>query len=246
MIDRSGFSLLEWDSNFFERRIARVAESEFSARSVQRLLGGARDEAIECLYLLVDARDSGKVQAAEEAGFRLVDVRVTREREAPGEEDRNLPANIDLGRAEDIPHLRAIAKKSHTDSRFYQDPEFPTQRCDALYEIWIENACNGSSAGVVVARPKSRAVGYVTCEIQEPGLGGLGLVAVAADEAGRGYGGGMIKGAMGWLADKGCTRIRVVTQARNINATRLYETNGFRTISVENSYHLWLGKESTD
>jgi dTDP-4-amino-4,6-dideoxy-D-galactose acyltransferase len=245
MIERSGFSLLEWDSDFFERRIARVTESEFSARSAQRLLGEARDEAIECLYLLVDARDSGKVRAAEEAGFRLVDVRVTREREAPDAEDRTLPQNIDLGRAEDIPDLRAIARKSHTDSRFYQDSEFPTRRCDALYETWIENACNGGSAGVVVARPNSRAVGYVTCEIEEPGLGGLGLVAVAADEAGRGYGGGMVKGALGWLANKGCTRIRVVTQARNIDATRLYEANGFRTFSVENSYHLWLAKEPT-
>ena len=245
MIDRSGFSLLEWDSTFFERRIARATESEFSAHSVKRLLDEARDQAIECLYLLVDADASEKVRAAEDAGFRLVDVRVTREREAPAEEDRKMPEKIGLGRAEDIPQLRAIARKSHTDSRFYQDPNFPSQRCDALYETWIENACMGASAGIVVARPESDAVGYVTCEIQEPGLGSLGLVAVAADEAGRGYGGGMVKGALGWLANEGCTQIRVVTQARNINATRLYEANGFRTISVENSYHLWLGKEST-
>lgn len=85
-------------------------------------------------------------------------------------------------------------------------------------------------------------MGYVTREIPQPGLGNPGSIAVASDQAGRGSGERMVKRALGWLEGPGCTRIRVVPQARNINTTRLYPANGFGTVSVENSYQLWLGE----
>ena len=245
MSSRSGFSLLAWDSDFFGHRIARVDASEFGADSAETILADARNDSIDCLYLLIDAGSSGQARAAARAGFELVDVRVTREIEAPRGDSFAFPENVDLCRPEDLPRLRAIARDSHRDSRFYYDPAFPSGRCDDLYETWIENSCTGSAAGVVVARSDESAVGYVTCEIPEAGLGSLGLVAVAQGEAGRGHGGRMVRGSLGWLGGKGCSRIQVVTQARNVNGARLYEANGFRTIRVENSYHLWLSRKET-
>jgi len=242
MSEAAGFSLLAWDTDFFGCRIARVDEKAFGPGSASDILARARDEAIDCLYLLVEADNSEAVRTAEKAGFQLVDVRVTRERGAPDAKARALPPEIGLYQEGDIEALCAIARESHGDSRFYHDSSFSRSRCDDLYETWIRNACSGAAAAVVVARSEQRAVGYVTCEHPNPALGNLGLVAVAADQAGRGYGARMIEGALGWLAGEGCERIQVVTQARNIPASRLYESNGFKTISVENSYHLWLGE----
>ena len=233
-------SFLAWDSEFFGRRIARVVATHLDDASLAEILDEARDESIECLYLLVGAEDSAAVRAVETGGFRPVDVRVTRERFAPDDGSSALPGNIELCNAEDVPGLCRIARTSHRDSRFYQDPFFPDARCDDLYEAWIRNAWSGGAAGILVARSAGHAVGYVTCEIPEPGLGNLGLVAVHGDHGGKGYGGRMVEGALAWLADQGCTRVRVVTQARNIPASRLYESVGFSTIAVENSYHLWL------
>jgi ribosomal protein S18 acetylase RimI-like enzyme len=241
----SGFSLLPWDSDFFGLRIGRVMASDFTVDSAAEILDKAREESVDCLYLLVDARDSEKVQAAENSGFRLVDVRITRERDAPRKEKSGPIENIDQCHAEDIPGLQAIARRSHRDSRFYHDPNFPNKLCDALYEAWIENACNGASACVIVARSAGRAVGYVTCDLPEPRLGVLGLVAVAEDQVGKGFGGLMVEGALEWMATQQRTCVRVVTQARNINASRLYEANGFKTVQVENSYHLWPRADST-
>ena len=242
MSEAAGFSLLAWDTDFFGCRIARVDEKAFGPGSASDILARARDGAIDCLYLLVEADNSEAVRTAEKAGFQLVDVRVTRERGAPDAKVRALPPEIGLYQEGDIEALCAIARESHGDSRFYHDSSFSRSRCDDLYETWIRNACSGAAAAVVVARSEQRAVGYVTCEHPEPALGNLGLVAVAADQAGRGYGARMIEGALGWLEGEGCERIQVVTQARNIPASRLYESNGFKTISVENSYHLWLGE----
>ena len=241
----SGFSLLAWDSDFFGQRIARVNAPDFHAGSADAILASARNDAIDCLYLLIDAGSTEQAQAAARAGFELVDVRVTREIETSQQDSFSFPENVDLSRPEDLPRLRAIARDSHRDSRFYYDPSFPAGRCDDLYETWIENSCTGGAAGVVVARDGESAVGYVTCEIPEDGLGNLGLVAVAEGQAGQGHGGRMVRGALGWLATKGCARIQVVTQSRNVNAARLYEANGFRTIRVENSYHLWLSQKES-
>jgi dTDP-4-amino-4,6-dideoxy-D-galactose acyltransferase len=171
---------------------------------------------------------------------------VTREVAAPKNESFAFPENVSLFQPEDLPALRAIGRVSHRDSRFYYDPSFPSHRCDDLYETWIENSCTGGAAGVVVARSGGSAVGYVTCEIPEEGLGNLGLVAVAQGEVGQGHGGRMVEGALGWLGSKDCTRIQVVTQARNVNAARLYEAGGFKTIRVENSYHLWLSRKESE
>jgi len=241
----SEFSVLPWDSDFFGCRIARVDASCFGAQSAQSLLATARSEGIDCLYLLIDAGSTEQAHAAARSGFELVDVRVTREIEAPASEAFSFPENVGLCQPEDLPHLRAIARDSHQDSRFYYDPSFPNERCDDLYETWIENSCNGGAAGVVVARSGGAAVGYVTCEIPEEGLGNLGLVAVARGAGGQGHGGRMVRGALGWLGAQGCARIQVVTQARNVNAARLYEAHGFRTIRVESSYHLWLSREES-
>ena len=245
MSSPSGFSLLAWDSDFFGHRIARVDASEFGDGSAETILANARNDSIDCLYLLIDAGSSEQARAAARAGFELVDVRVTREVEASRGDPFAFPENVDLCRPEDVPRLRAIARDSHRDSRFYYDPSFPSGRCDDLYETWIENSCTGNAAGVVVARSGESAVGYVTCEIPEAGLGNLGLVAVAQGEAGQGHGGRMVKAAVGWLGGQGCAHIRVVTQARNVSAARLYEAHGFRTIQVENSYHLWLSEEES-
>ena len=165
MSGERGLSFLEWDSEFFGLRIARVESSAFDERSAKGLLRQARGESIECLYLLVDAANSESVRAAERVGFSLVDVRVTRDCTTHRENPGGLPEMTDLCREEDIASLVGIARGSHRDSRFYHDPRFSDERCDDLYATWIENACRGAAAGVVVLRDEGRAVGYITCEI---------------------------------------------------------------------------------
>jgi len=242
MSDHAGFRILDWDSEFFGHRIAQVDPAMLAGNAAQSIVERARDHALECLYLFLDAADTEKVLAAQTAGFRLMDVRITREIAAPAGDALALPREIDLFRPEDVPRLRAIARKSHFDSRFYHDPCFARERCDALYDEWIKQACEGASAAVVVARPAEQAEGYMTCDIPKPGHGKLGLGAIEPAQKGRGLGKRILRGAMNWLGSHGCDRIEVVTQARNLTAARMYESTGFQTTRVENVFHLWLSR----
>jgi dTDP-4-amino-4,6-dideoxy-D-galactose acyltransferase len=231
--------LLEWDSQFFGRRIARVCAARIGPAEIERIREWASAEAVECLYYLAPSDDHESVRTAEQAGFHLADIRLTRDHDLAGVSEA-LPEAVEPFRSEDLPALRAIARVSHRDSRFYFDANFPRERCDALYETWIEKSCASDATAVLVARDAASVAGYVTCEPGGDESGAIGLFAVAPESHRSGFGHRLLQGALAWFAAQGCRRARVVSQARNVAGSRVYEDLGFRTLSVEHFYHLWL------
>jgi dTDP-4-amino-4,6-dideoxy-D-galactose acyltransferase len=227
--------LLPWDSEHFGVRIARAAAGGLDPGKLDRWCG---EHAVDCVYLLADAEDRDTLAGAAAAGFAVVDVRLTFDRPAPA-----APAAAAEGvrpaHADDLPALRAIARRAYTDSRFYFDRRFPRQRCDALYERWIERSVDGGADAVLVGETDRRAAGYVTCLRGDAGTGSIGLVGVAEAARGRGLGGRLVAAALGWFAGQGVERVEVVTQGRNVAAQRLYQAHGFRTRRVEVSFHRW-------
>jgi dTDP-4-amino-4,6-dideoxy-D-galactose acyltransferase len=230
-----------------------VRGNRLTRETLARIERWAARERVECLYFLADAADPETAPLAEEAGFRLVDVRITLDRQlrsggggAGGGAAAAAPA-VALRRAApaDVPELRRIAAASHHDSRFYHDPHFDRGRCGELYSIWIENCCGDPDGAVLVAaaaRPAAGAgaiCGYVTAGLPPDGQGRIGLFAVAATAQGQGIGGRLIAAALEWLEDRGAATVSVVTQGRNVRAQRIYQQFGMRTRSLELWYHRW-------
>jgi dTDP-4-amino-4,6-dideoxy-D-galactose acyltransferase len=222
-------------------------------------------EAIDCLYFLADSGDPATAAVAEAGGFRLVDLRVTLEGRPGGHpegefragriwagESSSLPDpsarpslqddRTRLFFPEDLADLRRIAAASHHDSRFYADPHFDRERCDELYATWIEKSCRGESAdAVLVAEHEGKPAGYISC-VRSGGVGDsgeIGLIAVAAEAQGRGLGKALIRASLRWFADRGLSRVRVVTQGRNVRAQRLYQAHGLFTRSIGLWFHRW-------
>jgi ribosomal protein S18 acetylase RimI-like enzyme len=141
--------------------------------------------------------------------------------------------------------LQAIARSSHGATRFYHDPGFSRERCDALYERWITNACTAEGEQVFVIRDGGQAVGYITCETDvsttDGSTGQIGLVAVAEAQRGRGLGERLVQASLAWFSSQSFDRVRAVSQARNAASARLYDQMGFVTTTVERWYHLWPG-----
>jgi dTDP-4-amino-4,6-dideoxy-D-galactose acyltransferase len=217
-------------------RIGRVLADRVDAPAVD---AWALEHYFACVYFL--ARDEpGAAIEAEEAGFRLVDVRVELERASAGDETSTLrPA-----RAEDEPILRKLARSNHRITRFYADPNFPDERCDDLYETWIARSLEGWADAVLVAEHDGGTAGYVSChELQsEPGSGSIGLIGVAPDAQGQGVGRALVEGAVVWARERGLERVTVVTQARNVAALRTFEASGFRTTDVGLWFHKWYDR----
>lgn len=239
---------LAWDSEHFGLRIGRLTARRPSAEELELAAAWCRDHAIDCLYLLADAADPTAVRRAEEAGFGLVDVRVTLER-ALGPGDREAAAGAAIRPASvpgDLVALGAIAATAHRGTRFYNDPGFPDADCERLYRAWIDNSARGWAGAVLVAEAAGSAgsasepAGYVTCHLDGTD-GSIGLIGVAAGHRGAGLGGALVAAALGWLADRGANRAEVVTQGANVAAQRLYQRAGFVTRELGLWYHLWPG-----
>lgn len=238
---------LDWDSEFFGLNIARLQVGHLDKEIAAQAREWCQLNNIDCLYFLAPSDEAGSVRLAEDNSFRFVDIRITFDMRLPSNGqvtvDRGEPGTIRPYRPEDILSLKAIAAASHHDSRFYFDPNFPRERCDALYETWIEKSCNGYADNVFVAEDKGNAEGYISCHLPSDGEGQIGLVGIAGRSQGKGLGGRLLSGALSWFAEQGANHVTVVTQGRNANAQRLYQRAGFVTRETQLWYHRWFHSE---
>lgn len=233
---------LEWDSEFFGMRVGRVSGDTLSKEEVRSIDDWCEEERIRLLYFLSRADCPSSVESAEQAGFRLVDVRLTFEltgRPAEWSSMEGGLASVRPVRKADIPALQSLARAGHRNTRFFNDNKFPRELAEKLYATWIALDCEGRADKVLVATEDAGEVlGYVTCHLGAS-HGQIGLIGVNAEKRGKGLGRQLTLAASHWLKEKGASKILVVTQGSNIPAQRLYQSCGFRTHEVSLWYHKW-------
>ena len=238
-VDEPICTYLDWDSQFFDLRIARLNRRRLDEASLKETLSWCRANHIDCLYFLADSDDARTCRLAERNGFFQTDVRMTFERALSENDLISSPREaVRLAREEDFSALRAIARAGHRDTRFYFDEHFERTKCDLLYETWIANSFNGFAQAVLVAEVDGKAVGYITCHLRGQEAK-IGIVGVATGRQGAGLGTKLVQHFLSWSVRQGARRATVVTQGRNVAAQRLYQRNGFVTASFQLWYHRW-------
>lgn len=234
---------LTWDSQFFERRIGRLAHPPLTPEGWYAVDQSARLQALDCVYLLLDIADTPAIVAAEAAGFNLVDVRYTLSREIPVNHlpAPRLPAGASLRQATpaDSIALQAIARQVHTDTRFFSDSHFDPARSAEMYAVWIASYLEEVQfVSVWLAELLGETVGYLTCRITGE-LGRIGLVGLAPQARGLGLGTALLAAGIDWFAQQGASQVEVVTQGRNLPAQRLYQRGGFHSARLQLWFHKW-------
>ena len=236
MADATGHFAVErlpWDSEFFGFPIARISGVGPEGGGLDAAVDTCRSQDVACAYFLCGAGEPGTIVAAIRRGFRLVDVRVTL-RAALEREVRPAPGARDA-REDDLPALRSLARSLFRDSRFFTDGKFAVARVEDLFGRWIER--DVETGIVAVVEREGGIAGFATAR-----TGGseaaIGLVGVAPESRGRGVGRQAVSALLGRLSGRAAA-VRVVTQARNVGALGLYESLGFRTVSVEAWLHWW-------
>lgn len=231
--------LLEWDSEFFGQRIARLEVDDLEPQAAALAEAWCREQAIDCAYLLVGVADQAGLDRARAHGFRLVDLRVTLETATTA---AGRPAPIRVAVPADLAQLQAIARAGHRDGRFHADGHFAAARCDEFYATWIANSCAGWADRVFVIDEGAGANGYLTLH-KRADQGAIGLLGVGSDVRGRGLGTCLLTAAQDWCAQHGLSRLTVVTQGRNQAALRLYQSAGFRVTGLQLWHHRWFSFE---
>ena len=233
--------VLDWDSAFWGIRVGRVVGDVMTPELAAAIDEWAAENTASCVYFLARAEDQETVDAAQRARFRFVDVRLELDQDIRPVEPAPRVRSYD---SRDLEPLRAIARTSHEITRFYADPHFSRTRCCELYDTWIVRSCEeGFADAVLVADVDGRAVGYVTCDLDDDARSGsIGLIAVADSERGAGLGEELVRAALFWMREHGAVKAAVVTQGANVAAQRTFQRAGFRTSSVNLWFHRWYDR----
>ena len=233
---------LDWDSEFFGKRVARLNRSRLVPSSLSEVLAWCAGHRIDCLYFLADADDAETRRLAEQDNFLEVDVRLTLARPITQENlapELSMDSRVRLARESDLPALRRFARILHRDSRFYFDHQFERAKCDLLYETWVENSFHDAAQTVFVAEVDDQPAGYAACRLHGE-ESQIGLLGVAEAHTRRGLGKALVGKFLSWSALQGSTRATVVTQARNSAARGLYQGAEFLPSSSQRWYHRWF------
>ncbi|MCL4809445.1 MAG: GNAT family N-acetyltransferase [Thermoanaerobaculia bacterium] len=235
---------LAWDSAFFGFEVFSIADGDLTEAELRSALLESRARGASLVYWFADAGRAVSPTLLDEFGGALRD-----EKKVYGRSSLRGPGTALKARAEvsvrrgsdpDGP-LTALALAAGEYSRFRVDPRIPSGAFQRLYETWIRRSCAGEIADAVIEarEPGIGLCGMVTVSV-DGDEGSIGLIAVAAEARGRGIGAILLRGAEEFMAGKGATRARVVTQGANRPACRLYESACYDVVSQTDVYHFWL------
>lgn len=240
---------LDWDSDFFQQRIARLLPTRLVPGKLEQALDWCSSQEIDCLYFLAAGDHPSSLRLACQHGFTLVDTRLTLERmlsskdPAPEPQDANI--SVRVWQSSDIPVLSDIAALNIKQTRFHNDPGFSTERAEALYRTWIERSCQDYADQVLVAVDKGAPAGFITLNTNaEQSLGSISLLGVSQTARQRGLGSLLVSAGLRWLAAQGAVRAAVVTQGANLAALRLYQHCGFIITDMYLWFHKWFSHKA--
>lgn len=233
---------LNWDSEFFNLRIARLYGHTLDEALIKDALIWCEQNKIDCLYFLADPAFPNTIHILEQSTFKLVDIRMTLAHNLNPRPRIQTSPNIALrpGQLSDLPTLSKMATENHTQTRFFTDPNFGVEKAKSLYAAWIENSLHGYADIVMVAEYMNQIAGYITGHLNSIGKGQIGLVGVSKEARGQGVGNFLVQGILHWFQQHNVEEIQVVTQGSNIPALNLYEKTGFSIASIYLWYHKWF------
>ncbi len=198
----------------------------------------ARQRDIQHVSARLDASDLSGLHLLESSGFITVDAILTFALDLSSASCQLGPHRISLRLATgaDSEALAELARTAFVYDRFHADPVISSARACELHAEWLRNCCAGAAAdAVVLAEDEQGLLGFVTCKLQPDTRAHLGkligtivLVATADRTRGRGVARAATLASLEWFRNHQADIVEVGTQLRNIPASCLYQSCGFR------------------
>ncbi|MCK4978743.1 MAG: GNAT family N-acetyltransferase [Candidatus Delongbacteria bacterium] len=234
------YQILDWDSNLFGIKVAKIIEPDLSADEIKSILCELKQKSVELVYWASDKKCNDEIKQLE---GRLVDIKTTfiADLSNLSSQNNDLTDIVEpYSRSMPIVDLEDLAIQSGEFSRFAVDPNFKRTNFIALYKIWINKSINKEIAKqVLVIKEYNKIIGMITLG-EKNGRGDIGLLAVCKNYRGKGYGEKLVSAAQSWFIQNGYTTGQVVTQDKNISACNFYKKYGYSVDKIEYFYHFWL------
>ena len=233
---------LQWDSDFFGLPVASLDGSHLQAETSKIVFEWCRKEKIRCLYFLADGTDSHTLRCAYNSGFQFIDVRVEMEYDLSNVPQTEIPSLEikPVTKKEQLNDILVLARKSHTDARFFKDLNFDRIKCEKLYEKWIDRDFVKGNVLGFFPDDGENIKGYITFTMESSDVARIGLIAVEDQFRSQGVGAELLNITIAMSKKLKTKKLIVVTQATNTSALRLYEKAGFRISDTKIWFHKWF------
>ena len=234
------YQILNWDSNFFGIKVAKITKLNLSTDNLKNILSELKQKSVKLVYWASEKECDYEIK---QLGGNLVDIKTTF---AVDLDNLNLPDHDSpsivepYSRSMPISDLEDLAIQSGEYSRFAVDPNFKRESFIALYKIWINRSVSKEIAKeVLVIRDSDNIIGMITLG-EKNGRGDIGLFSVDRNYRGKGYGKKLVQAAQKWFINNDYSIGEVVTQGKNIAACNFYKKCGYSIDKIEYLYHFWL------
>jgi dTDP-4-amino-4,6-dideoxy-D-galactose acyltransferase len=239
-MDKFNFKILEWDSIFFNKKVAKVNinDETFDLRKLELLL---KENNIEVCYInskheIKNLDFVGYFNSMSNSHF----VFRKKNENTKKEVDKSI---VDCDKKQfDIykSQILDLAYLSGHKSRFKLDGNFSKDEFEKMYIEWVRNALNKKNGGGINLYVESPEIaGLVTYDFNNS-IAKIGLIAVNNAFQGKGIGQKLINSFESKFAhNKDISYFEITTQADNIAASNLYMKNKYKLNEKINISHYW-------
>lgn len=235
------FELLNFDSNLFGFRVAKILAPSLAASQLAMLLQTLRSLEVHLVYWQSNQNDEGSRHAAEQFHGFLASNQITYvinlNQILP---PPVFPEVLYYDETLPSPEMYVLAEKIGKLSRFGVDNMLPDELMRRMYHAWIENSVNRSIAQETLVIKKSTQIIAMATLGEKNHRGDLGLVAVDKNHLRKQFGSKLIYTALRYFIFHGYEAAQVVTQQANLSARGLYEKCGFSVEKMDSLYHFWI------
>lgn len=231
MIATNSIQLLDWDSNFFGKKIGRITVKDESEFDLIKLKHQLSVESYDLVYIfseeLLPTYFEQPINTKVGFGMQISKNAIPR-----------FSDNIKIYTSQEItPILKDLAYQAGHFSRFYLDVNFETTSFYQLYDKWLANSL-GEDVLIITYLDNNQVAGMVTLETKaDKNL--IGLIGVDKHTRGKGIGKHLMNACIYYSQVQQKDYLEVYTQEENVNAYKFYESCGFNLISRRYIYHYW-------
>lgn len=229
---------LEWDTNFFGIKSARICLNEkVEENDIQDMINELKKENYQFVTIRnIENQNKNNYALKNVDNIFLADVNIEFKKELEGviklREKLDINNNLEYNQ-----EIINISKDSFKYSRFINDINL--KKSSEVYVQWAKNAFNREDKYFCTYKENHKVVGYLLFSISNKKLV-IELIAVSRKSQGKGIGKKLIENIEEFALKNKITTIQVGTQLNNISAQNFYIKCGFKHVANHSIYHLWL------
>lgn len=230
----SDYEILDWDSNFFGLKVARITP-HISLEVYKKLLSHLYKDGFELVYF------NSHFGLPESEFYKIIKIDEVVELSKKLKVRKKFHPKVKLfDKPNATLEMQDLVKRIARRSRFYFDDNIPKSKVYELYNIWLDKSVKLISAdSVIVYEDDNKVKGFATIKIMKNGIGVIPLMGVDAKSEGKGISFMLMEAIESYLLEENCTILKSSTQAKNLKALKVYERFGIKCEKNFSINHLW-------